>query len=125
MKAEIVKLGTLYSDDRPVKPGAVYYGETLFFEDTEEGNEIEWVKDGEVLIANRCVGRPLSPKNCLLFLFGKNSVSPWQRGSSCRGAYRPFSQKKRPFFRGSSAKAAARTVAAAARGLSPTGCPSL
>ena len=55
MKAEIIKLGTLYSDDRPIKPGAIYYGETLFFEDTEEGHEIEWVKDGDMLIANRCV----------------------------------------------------------------------
>lgn len=55
MTAKIVELGTLYMGGQPVEPGALYNGKGLSFGDTLPVRELQWVDDGGMLVANRCV----------------------------------------------------------------------
>ena len=53
---EIVQLGSLYLNGEVRTPGTVKgVFETPFIGDTVGGHEIQWVKDGERLIADRCI----------------------------------------------------------------------
>lgn len=55
MDAKIIKLGSLYFDRKLVDVGATYNDKPLSIGDTVPGKEIQWVKDGNRLIADRCV----------------------------------------------------------------------
>lgn len=55
MNAEIVRLGTMYVDGVPRNPGFAYQGESVSFGDTVDGYGLQWVRYGDLLIANRCV----------------------------------------------------------------------
>lgn len=55
MDAKIVKLGSLYFDHKPVNVGSAYNDKPLSIGDTVPGKEIQWIKDGNRLIADRCV----------------------------------------------------------------------
>ena len=55
MEAEIVRLGSLYVNGQSFAVGGPYNGGVLFFGDSIAGKEIQWVKDGDMLIASSCV----------------------------------------------------------------------
>ena len=73
MKAEIVKLGTMYFDGSPADPGARFDKKTLSIGGTLPGWELQWVKDGDRLIADRCICTTVSwhQLDCWGFVFGK------------------------------------------------------
>lgn len=72
MKPEIVRLGSLYFNRMPVDPGRKYNGEFVSFGDSAAGKEIQWVKDGNILIADRCVCTNISWRQLsqMGFVFG-------------------------------------------------------
>lgn len=55
MDAKIVKFGSLYFDHKSVDVGVAYNDKPLSIGNTIPGKEIQWVKDGKTLIADRCV----------------------------------------------------------------------
>ena len=55
MEAEIVRLGSLYVNGQSFAVGGPYNSGVLSFGDSIAGKEIQWVKDGKTLIADRCV----------------------------------------------------------------------
>lgn len=73
MKAEIVKFGTMYFDGSPADPGARFDKKTLSIGGTLPGWELPWVKDGDRLIADRCICTTVSwhQLDCWGFVFGK------------------------------------------------------
>ena len=54
-KAQIFKLGSVYLDGQASDVGVAYNGEALSFGNGVAGMEIQWVKDGSILVADRCV----------------------------------------------------------------------
>lgn len=72
MEAKIVKLGSVYFDDKPVEVGATYKNGELSLGDTTPGQELQWVDDGGYLITDRCVCVNISQNQVLQqgFLFG-------------------------------------------------------
>lgn len=53
---EIIKVGSLYSDGEVVQPGSACPGRvSIGLGNTVPGMELQWVKDGDRLIADRCV----------------------------------------------------------------------
>lgn len=73
MRAEIVKLGTMYFDGVPADPGARFNKKDLSIGETIRGWELPWVKDGNRLIADRCVCTNISwhQLDCWSFVYGK------------------------------------------------------
>lgn len=59
---EIIKLGSLYLDDRPVDVGTLSQWECLTISDTDPNRPISWVDLGGKLVANRCVCSNISWK---------------------------------------------------------------
>ena len=55
MNPEIVRLGSLYVNGQSFAVGGPYNSGVLSFGDSIAGKEIQWVKDGKTLIADRCV----------------------------------------------------------------------
>lgn len=53
--ATIVSMGSLYFNGQAQVVGVSYNGETISFEDTVPGKEIQWVNVNGLLIADRCV----------------------------------------------------------------------
>lgn len=52
---EIIKVGSLYSDGEVVQPGSACPGRvSIGLGNTVPGMELQWVKDGDRLVANRC-----------------------------------------------------------------------
>ena len=52
---EIIRLGTLYCDGRPIVPGGyVPSGRPILIGDTTAGYELQWIKAGNLLVADRC-----------------------------------------------------------------------
>lgn len=73
MKAEIVKFGTMYFDGSPADPGSRFNKKDLSIGGTLPGWELPWVKDGNRLIADRCICTNISwhQLDCWSFVFGK------------------------------------------------------
>ena len=55
MKAKIVKLGSIIANGEAVPVGSPCLGKEILFGDTVPDNELEWVQDGDNLVATRCV----------------------------------------------------------------------
>ena len=55
MNPEIVRLGSLYVNGQSFAVGGPYNSGVLSFGDSIAGKEIQWVKDGDMLIASSCV----------------------------------------------------------------------
>ena len=52
---EIIRLGTLYCDGCPIVPGGyVPSGRPILIGDTTAGYELQWIKAGNLLVADRC-----------------------------------------------------------------------
>lgn len=54
------KIGTLYLNGKPQKVGVAYNGEQISFGPAERGKGIQWIKSGQLLIADRCVCTDIS-----------------------------------------------------------------
>lgn len=72
MKPEMVRLGSLYFNEQPSDVGVAYNCEVLSFGDSAAGKEIQWVKDGSMLIADSCVCTNISWRQLsrMGFVFG-------------------------------------------------------
>lgn len=57
---EFSKIGTLYLNGKPQKVGVAYNGEQISFGPAERGKGIQWIKSGQLLIADRCVCTDIS-----------------------------------------------------------------
>lgn len=60
--AAIVSMGSLYFNGEAQAVGVSYNGETISFEDTVPGKEIQWVNVNGLLIADRCLCNNISWK---------------------------------------------------------------
>lgn len=58
--AAIVSMGSLYFNGEAQAVGVSYNGETISFEDTVPGKEIQWVNVNGLLIADRCLCNNIS-----------------------------------------------------------------
>ena len=60
VKAEIIKLGCLRFNGKPVSPGVRYNMETISFGDTDPEKAISFVKWKNLLVADRCIFTSIS-----------------------------------------------------------------
>lgn len=68
----LAKLGSIYFDGDPVDPGSALDGQQFSIGDTHPGKELQWVQDGDLLVANRCICVNISwdKLNQMGFVFG-------------------------------------------------------
>ena len=68
----LVKLGSIYFDGNPVAPGSALDGQQFSIGDTRPGKELQWVQDGRLLVADRCICVNISWDNLnkMGFVFG-------------------------------------------------------
>lgn len=69
---ETKKIGSLYFDGTPVKPGLLCENHQFTIGDTVPGKELRWIQDGNILVANRviCTGISWDNLNQRGFVFG-------------------------------------------------------
>lgn len=60
LKPKIVKLGSITADGKTIPVGSECRGKFIAFGDTTPGNELEWVQDGDTLVATCCVSTQVS-----------------------------------------------------------------
>lgn len=68
----LVKLGSIYFDGDSVDPGSALDGQQFSIGDTRPGKELQWVQDGKLLVADRCICVNISWDNLnkMGFVFG-------------------------------------------------------
>ena len=71
--AEIIKLGTQYLDGFQLDTGLPYEEGILTIQDTVPGKELQWMKVGDLLVADRCLCCAISwnDLNEMGYIFGR------------------------------------------------------